>query len=82
MLDVRYTTTMPRHPRHRFSYFTSSFAIVLGLVLIWRGIWYVLDAVDKMFFGGNHIFTAVGGIIAGLLILYLPDKNLSELRKL
>ncbi|MDZ4225325.1 MAG: hypothetical protein U1C49_00600 [Candidatus Andersenbacteria bacterium] len=67
---------------HRLSYFTSSFTIVLGLVLIWRGIWYVLDEVDRVFFGGNYIFTAVGGIIAGFLVLYLPDKNLNEIRKL
>jgi hypothetical protein len=71
-----------RHPRHRLSYFSSSFGIVLGLVLIWRGIWYVLDVIDLLFFGGSHVFTAIGGIILGLLVLYLPDKNLSELRKL
>jgi len=68
--------------RHHLSYFTSSLSVVLGLVLIWRGIWYVLDTVDKLFFGGGHLLTALGGIIAGLLILYLPDKNLNELRKL
>jgi hypothetical protein len=73
---------MPRRPHHHVSYFTSSFGTVLGLVLIWRGIWYVLDAVDLAFFGGSHIFTAIGGIVLGLLVLYLPDKNLSELRKL
>ncbi|MEX1112433.1 MAG: hypothetical protein WEC84_03145 [Candidatus Andersenbacteria bacterium] len=73
---------MPRKSRHRLSYFTSSFAIVLGLVLIWRGIWYVMDIIDRMFFDGDHAVTALGGIIVGLLILYLPDKNLSELRKL
>lgn len=68
--------------RHALSYFTSSFAIVLGLVLIWRGIWYVLDVVDRTFFSGDHLFTAISGIIVGLLILYIPDKNLDELRKL
>lgn len=73
---------MARKKRHHFSYFTSSFAVVLGLVLIWRGIWYVLDAIDRALFGGDHFLTAVVGIIVGLLILYLPDKNLSELRKL
>ena len=67
---------------HRLSYFTSSFAIVLGLVLIWRGIWYVLDSVDRSFFGGNHLLTAFVGIVVGLLVLYLPDKDLKELRKL
>ncbi|HLD25712.1 MAG TPA: hypothetical protein VJC05_01555 [Candidatus Andersenbacteria bacterium] len=73
---------MPLRPRHNLSYFTSSFAVVLGLVLIWRGIWYILDAIDKAFFGGSHIITAIGGVIGGLLVLYLPDRNLSELRKL
>jgi hypothetical protein len=71
-----------RQPKHRLSYFTSSFGVVLGLVLIWRGIWYVLDAIDATLFGGSHFATAVGGIVLGFLVLYLPDKNLSELRKL
>ena len=71
-----------RQPKHRLSYFTSSFGTVLGLVLIWRGIWYVLDAIDMAFFGGSHFVTAISGIVLGFLILYLPDKNLSELRKL
>lgn len=73
---------MARKKSRPLSYFTSSFAVVIGLVLIWRGIWYVLDGIDRALFGGDHIFTAIGGIIAGLLILYLPDKNLEELRKL
>lgn len=67
--------------RHHLSYFTSSFAVVLGLVLVWRGVWYVLDFIDQLL-GGSHVLTAVGGIVLGLLILYLPDKNLNELRKL
>ncbi len=65
-----------------FLYFARSFSIVLGLVLIWRGIWYVLDATDRTFFGGDHFYTAIGGIILGLLILYLPDHDLKELEKL
>lgn len=73
---------MPRRRRHHLSYFTSSFAVVLGLVLIWRGIWHLLDEIDAAFFGGNHFFTAVVGIVVGFLILYLPDKDLTELRKL
>lgn len=57
-------------------------SIVLGLVLIWRGIWYVLDGLDYWLLGGNHTWTAVGGIILGLLILYLPDHDLKEIEKL
>jgi len=64
------------------SYFSKNLSIVLGLVLVWRGIWYVLDGLDIYVFGGSHTFTAVGGIIAGLVILYLPDKDLKELEKL
>lgn len=63
-------------------YFAQSFGVVLGLVLIWRGIWYVLDGIDAQFFGGDHLFTAVGGIILGFLVLYLPDKDLKEIQKL
>ena len=62
--------------------FLRVFSIAVGLVLIWRGVWLVMDSVDKIFFGGNHLITALGGIAAGLLILYLPDRDLKELEKL
>lgn len=64
------------------SYFKRNLTIVAGLVLIWRGIWYVLDAIDKKFFGDSSAATALGGIALGLLLLYLPDKDLKEIEKL
>ena len=64
------------------NYFAKNFAIVLGLVLIWRGIWYVLDGIDLAFFAGNHAITGIAGIVVGLLILYLPDHDLKEIQKL
>ena len=64
------------------AYFTKNLTIVIGLVLIWRGIWYVLDEIDILFFASNHIYTAIGGIILGLLILYIPDQDLKEIQKL
>ncbi len=63
-------------------YFTRNISIVLGLVLMWRGTWYVLDGLDKWLFGDSHTYTAVLGIIAGLLILYVPDHDLKEISKL
>lgn len=63
-------------------YFAKSLSIVVGLVLIWRGIWYVLDAIDIVFFNRDHFYTAIAGIAIGLLILYLPDHDLKELEKL
>ena len=65
-----------------FKRFILILSIVVGLVLIWRGIWYVLDSMDMALFGGSHIFTALGGIVAGFIILYLPDHDLKELQKL
>jgi len=64
------------------SYLGKNLSIVIGLVLIWRGIWYVLDALDLIFLGGNHVVTAIIGIVIGFLILYLPDHDLKEIQKL
>ena len=63
-------------------YFIKNFAIAIGLVMIWRGIWYVLDGLDLWVFGGSHIWTGLGGIIVGLIILYLPDRDLQEIERL
>jgi hypothetical protein len=63
-------------------YFVKNIVIVIGIVLIWRGIWYILDYFDGLLFEGNHIPLAIGGIIVGLLMLYLPDRDLKEIGKL
>jgi len=41
-----------------------------------------MDGVDKYLFDGSHIVTSIAGVIAGLVILYLPDKDLKEIEKL
>lgn len=69
-------------PQSPLQYLASSVTIVVGLVLVWRGIWYVLDEFDKLLFGGGHMVTAIGGIGLGLLLLWLPDGNLKEIEKL
>ncbi len=63
-------------------YFVKNISVVVGLVLIWRGVWYVMDYIDSIYFSGNHAFTALGGIILGLLILFLPDGDLKEITNL
>lgn len=69
-------------PKISLNYFAKNLSIVIGLVLIWRGVWYVLDALDIWLFGGHHLWTAVLGIVAGLIVLYVPDKDLKEISKL
>ncbi len=64
------------------SYFVHHLSLVIGLVLVWRGIWLVLDEIDKIFFGGYGGWTGLLGVIIGLAILYFPDRDLKELDKL
>lgn len=64
------------------SYIAKNLAVVIGLVLIWRGVWYALDEIDLLFFGGSHVLSASIGIVLGLLILYIPDHDLKEIQKL
>ncbi len=71
-----------KDPHRSVGYFVSNISVVLGVVLIWRGIWYVLDKLDTVFFNGNHLPFAIGGIVVGVLILYIPDHDLKELGKL
>ena len=63
-------------------YFAQNLFIIIGIILISRGIWYVLDELDKLLFGGSHIWTALMGIILGLVMIYLPDRDLKEIEKL
>lgn len=63
-------------------YLSQNFIIVTGLVLIWRGVWHLLDAVDIYLLGGNPFVTTVLGIVAGFALLYLPDHDLKEIEQL
>ncbi len=65
-----------------FNYFVRILCIIVGLVLVWRGIWHVFDAIDVYYFNGNGLWTAIGGIIFGFIILYIPDHDLKEIEKL
>ncbi len=70
------------HKRNLLKYLFKDLYVVLGIVLIWRGIMFILDYIDKIFFQGGHVWTALGGIVVGLILLYLPDKDLKEIEKL
>ncbi len=63
-------------------FFLHNLMVVVGLVLIWRGVWYVLDWIDLVLFNGNHVWLAAGGIVLGFVVLYLPDRDLKEIQKL
>ena len=73
---------MSEMQRHPIRYISKNLSVVIGIVLIWRGIWYVLDFTDMTLLGGSHVLTALGGIALGIFILYIPDHDLKELGRL
>jgi ABC-type antimicrobial peptide transport system permease subunit len=73
---------MKKRNIHGVAYFAKNLGIIVGIVLVWRGVWYILDEIDKVFFNDAHLWTAIVGIVVGFLILYLPDRDLKEIEKL
>ncbi|MEZ4195358.1 MAG: hypothetical protein R3B53_03130 [Candidatus Paceibacterota bacterium] len=65
-----------------FKYFIRTLSIIVGLVLVWRGIWHILDFLEARFFGGELFWTGVAGILVGVALLYIPDRDLKEIEKL
>ncbi len=66
---------------HKPSYFVRNLSIVIGLVLIWRGIWHLLDIAEATL-GANAAIAAIVGIVLGIALLYVPDHDLKEIQKL
>lgn len=68
--------------KHPLKYLAENLGVAVGLIMIWRGVWYGLDAIDTYLLGGTHWETAVFGVALGLLILYLPHRDLKALERL
>jgi len=69
--------------KHPLRYLAQNLFIVIGLVLVWRGIWYILDGLDLFLWGDpSHMWSALIGTVVGFLILFIPDHDLKEIQKL
>ncbi len=77
--SIVYCSCMKKHRRGSFWHVIQGLCKVIAIVLIWRGIWHGLDALDVVLFGGSHGWTALGGAVLGFLILYLPDHDIREI---
>lgn len=62
--------------------FWDALITVTGVVLVWRGIWLILDTIDILLFHGMHALTGIVGVCVGMMILWRHHKNFDELRKL
>lgn len=67
--------------KHKLSFLQmlkESIAVLVGAILIWRGIWVLLDLLDQWLFGGEHLFSAIFGIIIGAFLIYIVDRDLED----
>lgn len=73
---------MVRSVGHFLSNFFRSLYVVFGLVLVWRGVWVILDHVDYWVFGGDQLgeslMLAVITLIVGVALLYFHDHKIDE----
>lgn len=67
---------------HKLAHLSKNISIALGIILVWRGVWVLLDLLDQWLFGGNHAITAVIAVFVGIAILYIPDKDFKALERL
>ncbi len=66
-----------------FLYLPRHLMTIIALVMIWRGVWHVLDAIEQKILGSTTgFFAALVSIAIGIFLLYLPDKDLKEIEKL
>ncbi len=65
--------------RQHLHHCAKSLSCVTGVVFIWYGIGLLLEYVQEYLFAGYEMWLAIGCVVAGVLILYLPDKDLDEL---
>lgn len=50
--------------------------IIMGVVLVWRGLWNILD---EYLFSFDPILASFACIVVGGIMLYFPDGDIEEL---
>jgi uncharacterized membrane-anchored protein len=66
---------MKRHSK-RLIYHLKFFALAVGVVLVWRGIW---ELAGRYLFPSHPDLSAILSIVIGMVILLLTDRKLNEL---
>ncbi len=60
----------------RIKYHSKFFALAVGVILVWRGVW---GFADEYLLPNHHDLSLVASIILGIIILYFTDRKLNEL---
>lgn len=71
--DIKKKSGLSLKPRR---YLIRDLIIVIGIVLVWRGIWHIAD---RFLFPNYPLLSEILGLLIGLFLLYLPDCDLSRL---
>jgi hypothetical protein len=53
--------------------------VFIGLVLIWRGVWVLIDKLETALFAGNSLLFGFFNILLGLGLIWLIDRKLKSL---
>lgn len=68
-----------KHKSSLFKRVRESLMVLIAGVLIWRGIWILLDLFDVLFLEGSHTLSAILSILIGGVLVYVADRNLEDL---
>lgn len=61
-----------RHPH------ANSIVLIVAIIMLWRGVWGLLDT---YFFPGSPTFSYLVSVGLGVLILYLDDFSINNLKR-
>jgi hypothetical protein len=67
-----------KHKQSLIKLLRESIMMIIGAILIWRGVWILLDMFDNRFFGGTHVWSSVAGILIGVILVYFADRDLED----
>ena len=70
---------MAKKVREHLHHCAKSISCVTGVVFIWYGIGLLLEYVQARYFTGQELLLGLLCFAAGIVILYLPDRDLDEL---
>ncbi len=56
----------------------NTIVIVVGIIMLWRGVWGLLD---QYLFPGSPTLSSIVSILLGVLVLYLDDFKMDNLKK-
>lgn len=71
---------MPKRVREHLHHCAKSISCVTGVVLVWHGIGIFLEYIQEHYIPDHDILMGIAVFALGILVLYVPDRDLDELQ--